>query len=102
MKNATLLTALAALAIAASAVSCKPSHRLTILHLNDTHSHFEPVRSGAEKAWEESSKGPPTSTASERLTGRATSFCSMPVTSARVHLISRSWTEILRLPPSMR
>ena len=49
MKNATLLTALAALAIAASAVSCKPSHRLTILHLNDTHSHFEPVRSGAEK-----------------------------------------------------
>ena len=42
------LTAVAAV-IALSAVSCKPSHKLTILHVNDTHSHFEPIRSGAEK-----------------------------------------------------
>jgi len=45
-----ILSAVAVVAIAAaSAVSCKPSQRLTILHLNDTHSHFEPVRSGDDK-----------------------------------------------------
>lgn len=45
-----ILSVVAVVAIAAvSAVSCKPSQRLTILHLNDTHSHFEPVRSGEDK-----------------------------------------------------
>ena len=28
------------------AVCCRPSQRLTILHVNDTHSQLEPVRSG--------------------------------------------------------
>ncbi len=29
--------------------ACQPKqHKLVILHLNDTHSHFEPIRSGAE------------------------------------------------------
>ncbi|MBR1706594.1 MAG: metallophosphoesterase [Bacteroidales bacterium] len=32
------------------AVSCgqKPQHHLTLIHLNDTHSHFEPVRAGEQ------------------------------------------------------
>ena len=41
------------LAILAAALvllcACQPKqHKLVILHLNDTHSHFEPLRSGAE------------------------------------------------------
>ena len=42
MKKTVVLLALAAL------ISCAPKaqHHLTILHVNDTHSHFEPVRSG--------------------------------------------------------
>ena len=28
------------------AVSCQRTPRLVILHTNDTHSHFEPLRSG--------------------------------------------------------
>ena len=34
------------LALAASVCACKP--KLVILHTNDTHSHFEPVRSGED------------------------------------------------------
>lgn len=33
-------------AFAAALCSCAPHHDLVILHLNDTHSHFEPVRGG--------------------------------------------------------
>lgn len=38
------------LVVLAAAVSCgrKGAHHLVIIHTNDTHSHFEPVRSGAE------------------------------------------------------
>ena len=28
--------------------SCERQPRLVILHTNDTHSHFEPIRSGAD------------------------------------------------------
>ena len=48
--NSNIISAAAMVAIAVvSAVSCKPSQKLTIIHVNDTHSHFEPVRSGEEK-----------------------------------------------------
>jgi len=33
----------------AALVACKPHQKLVIIHVNDTHSHFEPVRSGAEE-----------------------------------------------------
>jgi len=36
------------LAVALAATLSASAQRLTILHVNDTHSHFEPVRSGAE------------------------------------------------------
>ena len=41
MKKIVAIAALVAL------VSCAPKaqHHLTILHVNDTHSHFEPIRS---------------------------------------------------------
>ena len=38
-----------ACAFALAACAPVPEHHLTILHVNDTHSHFEPVRSGAEE-----------------------------------------------------
>ena len=41
-----------ALALLAAALpvlgSCERQPRLVILHTNDTHSHFEPIRSGAD------------------------------------------------------
>ncbi|MCQ2134165.1 MAG: metallophosphoesterase [Bacteroidales bacterium] len=43
MKRFILIMAMAAVAVSASA------QRLVILHVNDTHSHFEPVRSGEEE-----------------------------------------------------
>ena len=38
------------LAFAALVIACapKPEHHLTILHVNDTHSHFETIRSGSQ------------------------------------------------------
>jgi len=33
----------------ASLVACNPQQKLVIVHVNDTHSHFEPVRSGADE-----------------------------------------------------
>ena len=43
-----LILAMAVLAMSA----CQPKqHKLVILHVNDTHSHFEPVRSGDEAGW---------------------------------------------------
>ena len=36
-------------ALALAACAPVPEHHLTILHVNDTHSHFEPVRSGEEE-----------------------------------------------------
>jgi len=49
MKRHILNIFAVAVILMAGTLSCKPSHKLTILHLNDTHSHFEPIRSGAEK-----------------------------------------------------
>ena len=43
MKRLLLILAMSAFALGASA------QRLVILHVNDTHSHFEPVRSGLEE-----------------------------------------------------
>ena len=35
-----------------SLTACHPKqHKLVILHVNDTHSHFEPLRSGDEAGW---------------------------------------------------
>ena len=42
-------TVILACALALAACAPKAQHHLTILHVNDTHSHFEPVRSGAEE-----------------------------------------------------
>ncbi|MBO7622570.1 MAG: FtsW/RodA/SpoVE family cell cycle protein, partial [Bacteroidales bacterium] len=36
------------IALALALAACQPAQRLVILHVNDTHSHFEPVRSGEE------------------------------------------------------
>ena len=36
------------MAVSAILASCQQQRHLTLLHLNDTHSHFEPVRGGAE------------------------------------------------------
>ena len=35
-------------ALVSAACSCRTEPRLVILHTNDTHSHFEPIRSGAD------------------------------------------------------
>lgn len=46
MKNKSIILSMA-LAALMCAVSCAPKQpRLVIIHTNDTHSHFEPVRSG--------------------------------------------------------
>ena len=43
-----LILVLALLALSA----CRPKQpELVILHVNDTHSHFEPLRSGDEAGW---------------------------------------------------
>ena len=36
-------------ALVAAFLMARPKHHLVILHLNDTHSHFEPVRGGQEE-----------------------------------------------------
>ncbi|MBO7365189.1 MAG: bifunctional metallophosphatase/5'-nucleotidase, partial [Bacteroidales bacterium] len=36
------------IALALALAACQPAQSLVILHVNDTHSHFEPVRSGEE------------------------------------------------------
>lgn len=43
-----LLTLVVVVAAACVVLCSGPKHHLVILHLNDTHSHFEPVRSGQE------------------------------------------------------
>ena len=43
-----IFLAMAALAL----MACQPKrHELVILHVNDTHSHFEPLRGGEEAGW---------------------------------------------------
>ena len=39
---------LAAAALALALCACQSEPRLVIIHTNDTHSHFEPIRSGAD------------------------------------------------------
>ena len=43
-----LLTLVVVVAAACVVLCSGPKHHLVILHLNDTHSHFEPVRSGQD------------------------------------------------------
>ena len=87
MKKSLIILAAALAAFCA----CSQQPKLVILHTNDTHSHFEPLRGGSDDGVggviERAAYVDPSATPTA-----PTACCScMPAISARALRISRSW-----------